>query len=48
MGVLFNDSTRLIMYGDSDSLQYIAQDGTESYFNVHSYPDRYTKKVGAP
>ncbi|KAJ6612090.1 hypothetical protein lerEdw1_015193 [Lerista edwardsae] len=45
MGVLFNDSTRLIMYSDGDSLQYIAQSGTESYFSAQAYPDRFTKKV---
>ncbi|XP_066466755.1 serine/threonine-protein kinase PLK1 [Tiliqua scincoides] len=45
MGVLFNDSTRLIMYSDRDSLQYIARDSAESYFSIQSYPVEYTKKV---
>ncbi|XP_038618705.1 serine/threonine-protein kinase PLK1 [Tachyglossus aculeatus] len=45
VGVLFNDSTRLIMYNDGDSLQYIEQDGTESYLTVRSYPSTLTKKI---
>ncbi|XP_061456190.1 serine/threonine-protein kinase PLK1 [Rhineura floridana] len=45
VGVLFNDSTRLIMYDDGDSLQYIEQNGSESYFNVRSYPDAFNKKI---
>nr|XP_056722131.1 serine/threonine-protein kinase PLK1-like [Euleptes europaea] len=45
VGVLFNDLTRLIMYNDWDSLQYIEQNGSESYFNVRSYPDSFNKKI---
>ncbi|KAL8174943.1 UNVERIFIED_CONTAM: Serine/threonine-protein kinase plk1 [Gekko kuhli] len=45
VGVLFNDSTRLIMYSDGDSLQYIEQNGSESYFNMRSYPGGFSKKV---
>ncbi|KAG9467747.1 hypothetical protein GDO78_014400 [Eleutherodactylus coqui] len=45
VGVLFNDSTRLIMYTDGDSLQYIERNNTESYLNVRSYPSALTKKV---
>ncbi|XP_074866735.1 LOW QUALITY PROTEIN: serine/threonine-protein kinase PLK1 [Carettochelys insculpta] len=45
VGVLFNDSTRLIMYNDGDSLQYIEQNSTESYFTVRSYPSTLTKKI---
>lgn len=45
VGVLFNDSTRLIMYNDGDSLQYIEQNNTESYFTVRSYPSALNKKV---
>lgn len=46
MGVLFNDSTRLILYNDGDSLQYIERDGTESYLTVSSHPNSLMKKVG--
>ncbi|KAG9467746.1 serine/threonine-protein kinase PLK1 [Eleutherodactylus coqui] len=45
VGVLFNDSTRLIMYTDGDSLQYIERNNTESYLNVRSYPSALTKKI---
>ncbi|XP_034276515.2 serine/threonine-protein kinase PLK1 [Pantherophis guttatus] len=45
VGVLFNDSTRLIMYSDGDKLQYINQNGSELYFNVLSYPDTFSKKI---
>lgn len=47
MGVLFNDWTRLILYSDGDSLQYIERDGTESYLTVNSHPSSLTKKVRA-
>ncbi|XP_040212467.1 serine/threonine-protein kinase PLK1 [Rana temporaria] len=45
VGVLFNDSTRLIMYNDGDSLQYIERNNSESYLNVRSYPSALTKKI---
>ncbi|XP_072273656.1 serine/threonine-protein kinase PLK1 [Pyxicephalus adspersus] len=45
VGVLFNDSTRLIMYNDGDSLQYIERNNTESYLNVRAYPSSLTKKI---
>uniref|UniRef100_A0A670Y1S4 Serine/threonine-protein kinase PLK n=1 Tax=Pseudonaja textilis TaxID=8673 RepID=A0A670Y1S4_PSETE len=45
VGVLFNDSTRLIMYSDGDKLQYIDQSGSELYFDVLSYPDTFSKKI---
>ena len=45
VGVLFNDYTRLIMYTDGDSLQYIDKTATESYLSVRSYPTALNKKV---
>lgn len=45
VGVLFNDYTRLIMYADGDSLQYIDKAAAESYLNVRSYPPALNKKV---
>ncbi|NXF01110.1 PLK1 kinase, partial [Smithornis capensis] len=45
VGVLFNDSTRLIMYNDGDNLQYIEHNNTESYFTVRSYPSALNKKI---
>ncbi|XP_078414582.1 serine/threonine-protein kinase PLK1 isoform X2 [Cetorhinus maximus] len=45
VGVLFNDSTRLIMYNDGESLQYIERDMTETYLNFRSYPPSLSKKA---
>ncbi|XP_043945167.1 serine/threonine-protein kinase PLK1 [Protopterus annectens] len=45
VGVLFNDSTRLIMYADGDSLQYIERNNSESYFSVRIYPPTLNKKI---
>uniref|UniRef100_H3CS56 Serine/threonine-protein kinase PLK n=1 Tax=Tetraodon nigroviridis TaxID=99883 RepID=H3CS56_TETNG len=45
VGVLFNDYTRLIMYADGDSLQYIDKAAAESYLNVRSYPPTLNKKI---
>lgn len=47
VGVLFNDYTRLIMYADGDSLQYIDKTTAESYLNVRSYPPALNKKVSS-
>lgn len=46
VGVLFNDYTRLIMYTDGDSLQYIDKAAVESYLSVRSFPAVHNKKVG--
>lgn len=35
------------MYNDGDSLQYIEQNSTESYFTVRSFPSALNKKVSA-
>ncbi|XP_059835714.1 serine/threonine-protein kinase PLK1 [Hypanus sabinus] len=45
VGVLFNDSTRLIMYNDGESLQYIDRNMTETYLNFRSYPPSLSKKA---
>ncbi|XP_051876688.1 serine/threonine-protein kinase PLK1 [Pristis pectinata] len=45
VGVLFNDSTRLIMYNDGESLQYIDRSMTETYLNFRSYPPSLSKKA---
>lgn len=45
VGVLFNDYTRLIMYADGDSLQYIDKMAAESYLNVRTYPQTLNKKI---
>ncbi|KAM6939738.1 serine/threonine-protein kinase PLK1 [Xenentodon cancila] len=45
VGVLFNDYTRLIMYADGDSLQYIDKAAAESYMSVRSFPTTLNKKI---
>ncbi|XP_010901426.1 serine/threonine-protein kinase PLK1 [Esox lucius] len=45
VGVLFNDYTRMIMYTDGDSLQYIDKTAAESYLSVRSYPPSLAKKI---
>ncbi|CAL8331041.1 unnamed protein product [Lota lota] len=45
VGVLFNDYTRLMMYADGDSLQYIDKAVAESFLNVRSYPPGLSKKI---
>ncbi|KAL1005254.1 hypothetical protein UPYG_G00056700 [Umbra pygmaea] len=45
VGVLFNDCTRMIMYTDGDSLQYIDKTAAESYLSVRSYPSSLAKKI---
>ncbi|KAJ8001322.1 hypothetical protein DPEC_G00168340 [Dallia pectoralis] len=45
VGVLFNDCTRMIMYTDGDSLQYIDKTAAESYLSVRSYPASLAKKI---
>ncbi|KAL1773020.1 serine serine/threonine-protein kinase PLK1 [Sigmodon hispidus] len=55
VGVLFNDSTRLILYNDGDSLQYIERDGTKSYLPkitllkyFRNYMSEHLLKAGGP
>ncbi|XP_068445496.1 serine/threonine-protein kinase PLK1 [Clinocottus analis] len=45
VGVLFNDYSRLIMYTDGDSLQYIDKAAVESYLSVRSFPAALNKKI---
>ncbi|XP_076123361.1 serine/threonine-protein kinase PLK1 isoform X2 [Alosa pseudoharengus] len=45
VGVLFNDSTRLVLYDDGDTLQYIDRNSAESYLSVRSYPSPLAKKI---
>lgn len=45
VGVLYNDCTRLLLGSDGSSLQYIARDLVEEFYNVSSYPDTLYKKV---
>ncbi|KAJ3602070.1 hypothetical protein NHX12_029830 [Muraenolepis orangiensis] len=45
VGVLFNDYTRLMMYADGDSLQYIDKAAAESFLSVSSFPPALSKKI---
>jgi len=45
VGVLFNDSTRLILCSSGENLQYIERDGNEFLYTLQSYPDWLQKKV---
>ncbi|XP_063063370.1 serine/threonine-protein kinase PLK1-like [Engraulis encrasicolus] len=45
VGVLFNDSTRLVLYDDGDTLQYIDRTNAESYLNLRNYPSALSKKI---
>ena len=46
VGVLFNDSTRLIMTaGGAENLQYINRDGSEHLCTMKDYSDQLKKKV---
>ncbi|XP_052245171.1 serine/threonine-protein kinase PLK1-like isoform X2 [Dreissena polymorpha] len=45
VGVLFNDSTRLILLANGDNVQYIERDSTEHFHTLKVFPDSLTKKV---
>ncbi|XP_048728781.1 serine/threonine-protein kinase PLK1-like [Ostrea edulis] len=45
VGVLFNDSTRLILLANGENVQYIERDGTEHYHTLKVFPETQTKKV---
>ncbi|XP_046552418.1 serine/threonine-protein kinase PLK1-like [Haliotis rubra] len=45
VGVLFNDSTRLILLANGENTQYIERDGTEHYHTLRAFPENLTKKV---
>ncbi|GAB1598412.1 mucin-5AC-like isoform X1 [Argonauta hians] len=44
-GVLFNDSTRLIVMANEEYMEYIDRNNVESYFTMTDYPDEHKKKV---
>ncbi|KAL4225442.1 Serine/threonine-protein kinase plk1 [Mactra antiquata] len=44
-GVLFNDSTRLILFSNGDNVQYIERDSAEHFHTLKSFPETLTKKV---
>lgn len=45
VGVLYNDSTRLLLGADFESLQFINRDLSEEFYTLSSFPDSLYKKV---
>ncbi|XP_076471497.1 serine/threonine-protein kinase PLK1-like isoform X2 [Babylonia areolata] len=45
VGVLFNDSTRLILLANGENIHYIERDGQEHYHTLKVYPEALNKKV---
>jgi polo-like kinase 1 len=46
VGVLFNDSTRLLLLANvGENIQYIERDGNEHYHTLKVFPEALTKKV---
>lgn len=45
VGVLFNDSSKLVLDEAGSELTYIEKNEMENYYGIESYPDSLTKKV---
>ncbi|PIO60811.1 POLO box duplicated region, partial [Teladorsagia circumcincta] len=45
VGVLFNDSSKLVLDEAGNELTYIEKNETENYYGIESYPDTLAKKV---
>ncbi|KAK7099028.1 serine/threonine-protein kinase PLK1-like [Littorina saxatilis] len=45
VGVLFNDSTRLILLANGENIHYIERDGQEHYHTLKVFPEMLNKKV---
>jgi polo-like kinase 1 len=45
VGVLFNDSTRLLLTSNGENMQYIERAGTEHFHTLKEFPESLTKKV---
>ncbi|XP_066144079.1 serine/threonine-protein kinase polo [Euwallacea fornicatus] len=45
VGVMFNDSTRLIMLANGINVQYVDKNGDEAYMTVENYSKQYEKKI---
>ncbi|XP_005094273.1 serine/threonine-protein kinase PLK1 isoform X2 [Aplysia californica] len=44
-GVLFNDSTRVILLTNGENIHYIERDGKEHYHTIRQFPETLGKKV---
>ena len=45
VGVLYNDSTRIVLHEDGDKLQYVDKDFRETFCTVRDHPSELKKKV---
>lgn len=45
IGVLFNDSSRILLASNGENMQYIEKDGSEYFHNLKTFPESLTKKV---
>lgn len=45
IGVMFNDSTRLVMLTNCYNIHYINREGTELYYTIKDYPPNLEKKI---
>ncbi|KAL9698605.1 hypothetical protein quinque_002046 [Culex quinquefasciatus] len=45
MGVMFNDTTKLIMLANGLNVHFIDKEGTETYMDIHNYPPQMEKKM---
>ncbi|KAK2179522.1 hypothetical protein NP493_486g01010 [Ridgeia piscesae] len=45
VGVLFNDTTRLLLTRNGDNIQYIERDGSEHFHSLKIFPETLTKKI---
>ncbi|OQV15228.1 Serine/threonine-protein kinase PLK1 [Hypsibius exemplaris] len=44
-GVLFNDSTKILLANDGNNMQYINREGQEHYFSFKDHPESMNKKI---
>ena len=44
-GVLFNDSSRIVLYADNETVQYIDSVNVENFYTIDVYPQLCTKKM---
>ncbi|XP_043236979.1 serine/threonine-protein kinase PLK1-like [Amphibalanus amphitrite] len=45
IGIIFNDSTKLMLLANGEDIHYIERDGTEHYYTMKDYPKETNKKV---
>ncbi|XP_058455798.1 serine/threonine-protein kinase polo isoform X2 [Malaya genurostris] len=45
MGVMFNDTTKLIMLANGLNVHFIDKEGVETYMDTHNYPPQMEKKM---